>query len=609
MTKYFTFFLISIGVTLNFHAQTEPVETLDEVLITADTQLKTFSESQSVLILSDSIININQPSLTSLLQYNTPIYFKENGLGMVSSPSFRGTTAQQTAVVWNGININSLFNGQTDFNTLNTTDFNNISVKSGGGSVIYGSGAIGGSIHLNNNFDYSEGFKNTVKSSYGSFNTFQFLYRNNITTNNLSANINVSRNSSDNDYQYADSENYNRNGAFYNTSINANISYKLNKLNILKFHTYAFDGERHFSLIFPSETPTKYHDFNTRHLLEWDGFYKAFTSKLKLGYLTEDYKYYGNINSTNHTFGKVNTLIAKYDLSYTPSEQLTINTIIDGTQNKGKGSSIAEETRQIASFNLLLKHKIQTWFLYEIGLRQEVTNTYKSPFLYNLGLQFKIANPYTITLNGSKNFRIPTFNDLYWEGSGNTDLKPETSYQLELGNHLNFKSVSLSATAYYNKINDMIRWLPNGSLWKPVNTDQVETYGVESTLHYTYNIGSHQFSFNSTYAYTISKNTETDKQLIYVPKHKTTASLGYTFKKVSAFYQYLYVGDVYTTTDNASQYRLDAYQVSNIGLDYTFGKRYTLGTKVNNLFNTNYQSVSNRYMPGRNYSIYINITF
>ena len=34
---------------------------------------------------------------------------------------------------------------------------------------------------------------------------------------------------------------------------------------------------------------------------------------------------------------------------------------------------------------------------------------------------------------------MPTFNDLYWEGSGNPDLKPESSYQAEIGNEFIYK--------------------------------------------------------------------------------------------------------------------------------------------------------------------------
>ncbi|QDO95416.1 TonB-dependent receptor [Formosa sediminum] len=608
MKKKLTVYILFVSCFPGFLiGQNDTIQKLDEIFISADTQLHKFSNTQTVLVLTDSVITINQPSLTALLNYNTPIYFKENGLGMVSSPSFRGTTAQQTAVVWNGININSQLNGQTDFNTINTSNFNDVSVRSGGGSVIYGSGAIGGSIHLNNTFNYTEGFKNTIKSSYGSFNTFQLNYNGNIAVKNLSANIGISRNSSDNDYDYVDSDNYNQNGAFYNTSLNANLSYRLNTNNVLKLYSYAFDAERHLSLILPNETPTKYQDFNTRNLLEWDGFYNKITSKLKVAYLTEKYKYFSNINSDTYSNGSVKSIIAKYDFSYTPTENSTINAIVDATQNKGKGSSIDEEKRKIASFNLLYKQQLNPWFLYELGIRQEITTNYNSPFLYNLGLQFQVANPYSITINGSKNFRIPTFNDLYWENSGNPDLKPESSYQAELGNHLTLKHTTLSVTAYYNSITDMIRWLPNGTYWQPVNTDHVVTYGLEGVLQYSRTINLHTFSFNSTYAYTISENQDTKKQLTYVPYHKATASLGYHFKNISAFYQWLFVGNVFTTTDNVSQYELDHYNLSNIGLDYTLNDTFTLGGKLNNIWNVNYQNVSSRYMPGRNYSFFLNI--
>ena len=81
-------------------AQHDAITHLEPVLI-ADNVLKKFSNSQLVTTLNDSVLAKNQPSLTSLLNFNSTIYFKENGLAMVSSPSFRGTTAQQTAVVWN----------------------------------------------------------------------------------------------------------------------------------------------------------------------------------------------------------------------------------------------------------------------------------------------------------------------------------------------------------------------------------------------------------------------------------------------------------------------------------------------------------------------------
>ena len=139
----------------------KPIE-IEEVQV-SDLQTKLFNNTQKSVVLNDSVVVFNRESLTKLLNFNSFFYFKENGNGMVSSPSVRGTTASQTAVIWNGININSNLTGQTDFNTINTYDFNSIQLKYGGGSVVYGSGAIGGSIHLNNEMSFKKHIRQFLK--------------------------------------------------------------------------------------------------------------------------------------------------------------------------------------------------------------------------------------------------------------------------------------------------------------------------------------------------------------------------------------------------------------------------------------------------------------
>ncbi|MBU2938869.1 TonB-dependent receptor [Lacinutrix sp. C3R15] len=605
-------FLLIVFFSLSVIAQTklDSVQQLEEVVLKADRYLKTFTNTQKVQTLKDTVFSRSAPSLTQLLNYNSTLYFKENGLGMVSSPSFRGTTAQQTAVAWNGININSQFNGQTDFNTINIRNFDGVSIRSGGGSVLYGSGAIGGSIHLNNNISFNEGFNNSVYANYGSFNTLDVGVKSGFSSKQFSVDVAVSRSSSDNDYDYVDSDKTNLNGAFYNQSISANFGYKINAKNILKFYSYLYDGEREFSFIFPSETPTKYQDLNSRNMLEWNGVYGKFVSTLKLAYLTENYKYFANSNLDTYSFGKAKTLIGKYDLSYRVFKDAMLQGVVDITNTSGEGSSIDNNKRTISSFSLLYKQQVKSFF-YEATIRKEVTNNYDSPLLYSLGLQYKFGNHYTLNINGSKNFRIPTYNDLYWEGSGNVNLKPETSQQIEIGNQLDFKHLSFSATGFYNNIKDMIRWLPTGSVWQPVNTDHVETYGVESKLDFKYHIKEHQFSLGSSYAYTISKNKQTNQQLTYVPKHKVTGLFNYQYKRAALYYETLYVGEVLTLEDDDPKYILDAYLVSNMGLSYALGKQkqFTVGTQIKNLYNKNYQSVASRYMPGINYNFYLNFNF
>ncbi|UOK42425.1 MULTISPECIES: TonB-dependent receptor plug domain-containing protein [Flavobacterium] len=600
-------------------AQKDTIYQLKEVVI-SDTQLKNFTSSQSVQNLNDSILKKSQPSLTQLLNYNTVIYFKEYGLGMTSSPSFRGTTGAQTAVIWNGININSQFLGQTDFNTVGIRDFNSISVKAGGGSVLYGSSAIGGSIHLNNDLRFNDKFSNDVYFSYGSFDTYSGNYRAMISSKKYSAQVSISRNSSDNDYEYPDTNQKNLNGAYYNTSMNTSLGYRINSKNTLKFYSQFFDGERHFSLTSPTATRTKYQDYNTRNLLEWEVLFDRFVSRLKVAHLGESYKYFPNINSELFTYGNVETFIAKYDLTFDVNSQIKINSIFDFTQNKGFGSSIDKVKRKIGSASVLLRHLLTEKWDYTASIRQEITDNYGNPFLFSLGSRYTFTDFYRVKVNGSKNFRMPTYNDLYWEGSGNPDLKPETSYQIEVGNEFFANNSLLSVTTYYNSIKNLLRWVPSSSgsdSWSPENTKEVRAYGAEVLLEWKKKVQNHHFSINGTYAYTISESKQPEqgelvyKQLIFVPFHKMTASVSYNWKKVSSYFQYLYNGEVFTTPLNNPVLVVKDYAVGNVGVDYDFGNKntYKLGFQVLNVWGEKYESMPGRTMPGRNYTAYLTLNF
>jgi outer membrane cobalamin receptor len=601
-------------------AQTDSINKLKEVIV-SDTNLKKYSNSQSVQVLNDSIINKNQSSLTSLLNYNTVIYFKENGLGMTSGPSFRGTTAAQTAVIWNGININSQFLGQTDFNTIGTRDFNSIAVKAGGGSVLYGSSAIGGSIHLNNDLEFKKDFSNHLFFSAGSYDTYNANYRTMVSSDKYSLQVSFSRNSSENDFKYpGNSDQRNSNGEYYNTSMNTTFGYKIDSRNVIKVYSQFYDSERHFSLTTPTASKTKYDDFNTRNLLEWENKSDRFTSKVKLAHIGESYKYFSDINSELFTYGKVETSIIKYDLAFDVNNKIKLNVIVDYNRNKGYGSSINNVKREIGSASLLLSHLVTDKWDYNGSIRQEITDNYGNPFLFSLGTRYLFTDFYRIKFNASKNFRMPTYNDLFWEGSGNPDLKPETSYQAEIGNEFFTKNFSLSVTAYYNSIKDLLRWVPSqggGDNWSPENTKKVRAYGAEVLLEWRTKIDNHNFTLNGTYAYTVSESKQlisgelVYKQLIYVPYHKLTGAVSYNWKKVSSYFQYLYNGDVYSTPFNNPATRVKDYNVGNIGADYDFGKKnsYKIGFQIFNIWNENYQPVISRQMPGTNYTLYINLNF
>ena len=608
MTWKFLFCGVALLLFQLVLGQNDSIMRLNEVVV-SDSRFEKFSNAQQIRTLSDSVIIKNTGSFTNLLLFNSPIYFKENGAGMVSSPSFRGTTAQQTAVIWNGININSQLNGLTDFNTINATDFNSIGIRSGGGSVLYGSGAVGGSIHLTNLLLFTTKTSHRFRVNYGNFETFGANYNFETGSEKWAFQGGISRNSSVNDYEYIGRNQKNENGEFYNQSLNFSAGHKINDNNFLKFYNQLFDSERHFSGTITVLSRNKYQDFNSRNMLEWVNFNNRLTTKVKLAYLTESYRYFEDKEVEIYTFGKVKTFLGRYDASYKLAENKELLAVFEITQNDGEGSDILPKKRTIGSGSLVWKHQLSDKLNYEVGIRNEISDRYESPLLFSAGAHLKATNFYTIKLNASKNYRIPTYNDLYWQGSGNPALKPEHALQVEIGQEFIYKKTSLSLISFYSKLRDMLRWLPNSSrLWQPQNTDKVTIYGVEALLENKMTFGNHQFSLYASYAYTISERDDLEKQLIYVPIHKANGSVSYSYQKITAFVQTLFIGEVFTSSDNF--YSLDSYHYSNIGADYDFGKidSYRLGFQVLNLENTNYQNVASRPMPGRHYQVSLTLT-
>ena len=587
------------------------VNHLEDVLL-PDVYAKEKSTGYKTTALNDSVILNNSESFTTLLRFNSTIYFKEYGFGMLSSPSFRGTGSSHTATIWNGININSQLNGQTDFNTLTVTTFDNVQVRNGGGSIKYGSGAIGGTVHLNNELSFNRQFSNQIVSAYGSFSTLQSTYKSVYGSEQLAINAGVSYNSSDNDYQYLGANAVNTNGEFYNVSPNFNIAYKINPFNKLSLYTNYFNGIKHLSGTLTASSNDKYFNESAKGLVVWDYKKNRFTVATKAAYLYELYNYFDNAEVNQYSYGKASTLLFNNDVEYKINNQIRVQHVIEYTGVLGNGTSLIRKRRNQLSDAIILTHQPTRKLKYHLKVRKDFNSDYETPLLYAIGSSYNVNELYSIRLNASKNFRIPTYNDLYWEGLGNENLKPETSRQFEIGNVFTFKNVEIDVAGFYLNSDDLIKWQPqNDGVWRPVNIANSENYGIELSTLYSKQIKAHTIMVSTNYSYTKAVDKETKKQVVYVPEHLFNTNVSYSYKAWSCYYQLLYNGKVYTTTDHSQE--LDAFDVSNIGLNYEVlnnnSQKLIVGVKVNNIYNEIYQSVASRPMPNRNFNLNINYKF
>ena len=148
MKQILAHIIILIGFAYTMQGQT-PIDTINlpEVRL-EQSRLKTHSiATQMEIFTTAELGDFPSQNLADFLSLNSALYFKQ--YGALATPSFRGTSSSHTLVLWNGIPLNSVANGLMDFSILPVNTGHELAVVHGGDGSVFGSGAIGGSVHLN----------------------------------------------------------------------------------------------------------------------------------------------------------------------------------------------------------------------------------------------------------------------------------------------------------------------------------------------------------------------------------------------------------------------------------------------------------------------------
>ena len=616
--RFVSFFCFLASVSL-FAQKDSIVNYLEEVSVVADKNIKHNSLGLKIITLSDSIILKNRESFTSLLRFNALIYMRENGAGGVSTARFRGTGSSNTAVVWNGINIHSINDGLTGFNSMSVSLVDHIDVRSGGGSLKYGSGAIGGTIHLNTDLKFQNHLSNQVVSSIGSYNTFQNLYKFSYGSDSFAFKCGISTNQSENDYPWLGTSFKNENGAYKNVNYNLNAAYRINRYTKSSLYLTSYDGTRNFSgeLPNPASANDTYKNSNRRALFLFEYKKHQFSHTSKLAYLFQEYRYYADKSHASFDYGKSKTFLFNYDFKFKFSSYSKLEAFTEYTSILGGTNEIAEKQRRQVSQAVIFSHKNNS-FSYNLKLRKDFNSDYQIPFVAAFGFEIPLSNQFSARINSSSNYRVPSYNDLYWPGQGNLDLQPEKSKQIDLGLVFEKENMSIALDYFSIQTSEKIVWIPGGdpqkpALWVPVNFASVKNKGIEVSAVYKKDFTTGILQLNANYSQISARDLRTNSFLIFTPKHISNLNIGWTAKKWTVFYQYLYNGKVFTSEDNLDILSLPSYHVSNVGVDFTIAKssktQLKIGVKINNIYDESYATSPRRPMPNRNFKTIINYKF
>lgn len=566
-------------------------------------------------------------SLQDLLQQETPLYLREYGFGMASTLSLRGTAASHTAVMWNGINLNSMSLGSTDFSNLPVFMFDQVQVHYGGGSSFYGSDALGGSIILKSDIQENAGLQLDASQSFGSFGQYFGGLQAQVGVEDWHFNSRVYFKQAENDFPFENRAKFGapterqENADVQNFGLMQEISYQPGSNRRLSLNAWYEESENGvlplMSNNLKSETYERITDRHTRLSAQYQHQTNWGYMQLTAGYV-HDYQRFADFQPI-----QTERTLARFQYDKKLSHKISVKAGAEWQIIKAEAENYEapQEQQRADAFAALLYDPIPWWQL-SLNLRQAWVTGFQAPLSPALGSEIKIveqeAQSLVFKTQLSRNYRVPTFNDLFWEPGGNPDLAAEQAWSYESGIYFSANNFSAEATYFHSSVEDWIVWLDQGSFWSPQNFRQVRVNGLETNASYQLNFEQLEVKFRAHYALTSSLNqspvSEFDrsfnKQLPYVPRHRAgiNTNAQYGLWNASLFSQW--TSRRFLTTTNESE--IPGYALLNFRINREFSlldTRSSLGLRINNLLDANYQNVARRAMPGRNIEINLQINY
>jgi vitamin B12 transporter len=572
-------------------------------------------------------------SAANLFLSHSEVYIKTYGCGALGTVSIRGTSAAHTAVLWNGFNLQSPMNGTMDLALLPVNFTDDIRIQYGGSGALFGSGAVGGTILLNNQPAFGSGINTSLTFDAGSFMNLGGQAALEIGTARTYTSVRAFYHQGINDFPFINPtlpgspEAHQTHAALKQYGMMAGEHLLIGKKQKLSINLWQLNSTREIPpLMTQPVSRAKQDDQSLRGSAEWQYAAENVIWFLRTAVISEIQHYtdsFPTIDSHNDFLNSITEFESRIKLG----KRQLLNTGVNNSFEQVKSDNYTDTTSRdrVSLFaNYRYKTLDRRWAA-SFSLREEYSGVGFLPIVPSTGAECRLWKGAMLKAAASRIYRLPTLNDLFWYRSGNPDLRPENGWSEEAGlsQELSCKnlSTSISLTVYNSNITDWIIWLPSdtmASIWIPKNIMEVWGRGGEFRLSAEYSIRKWKLSLNGGYNLSRSTNRKAKtgndasigKQLIYTPLHTASLNLSAGFLGFILSYNHHVTGSRYTSSDNSSS--LPAFHTGNMSLAknirlHSFS--VNLSFAVENLWNQKYQAVAWMPMPGRVYKGSISFAF
>ena len=623
----------------------KPSVILEEVVVTATKTEETRKDVPNSVIIMDEIDIQESParSLGELLVNELGIDLRTYGNfgGASQEIHIRGMGSDGTQVFVNGVNVNSPSLGVADVAKIPLNNIERIEIVKGSGSLLYGTGAMGGTVNIHTKRPKRDKMDLKASVGYGSENTYD-----------LSAEQGMFLRG---DVGYYVTANRKETSGFRDNSDlthnDVSLKWVLDKGDVLDIYFYGDYIDREYGR--PGvKPPAGTQDFYANgvqvyssdaasmldkgsdedaHLVlqvksnpnEWLGLkVRGDYTHMKNYNLT---RYYNSLTggvpgSKTWTTNKVSTIEGNIDVKPFKGSSLLLGADYRDYDWKNENVNLDDNGTEVAGSREKTKAHLYSKGVYAeaqyrpckyfkalAGIRHENHSTFGIENLPRFGLT---GNPFENTVlkfSKGKHFKAPTPNDLFWPhedwgwgmgAEGNPTLKPETGWHTDMtAEQALFDDKVLITLTYFKwDIDDKIRWVPDANFfYRPQNLDSYEADGWE--------VGTKIGPFYNMILALYYTNTDAQenrkggakRQALYTPDDQFRGDLAYwTGFGLSATATVRYVGarpGYYANdTDINSTKTLPHYWTAGLKIEQRLYDHWILVFHGNNLFDKGYET-------------------
>lgn len=602
---------LAILATFSAHAQTAATAELSETVVTA-TRVKTPLTD----VLADvSIIDRSQleqagmQSLVDVLASLPGIQIAASGSYRSSTGVFlRGATSSQTILLVNGIRMGSATLGSYSLESIPLDRIERVEVLRGAAAALYGPDAVGGVIQVFTREAQdgvqraasvglgSDGQRKAGASLYGQSGAWSYGLG---ASHERATGINV---------RLPDASGFNADtDGFEFTSVDANIRYQINRQHALSAQWMASDGEYDFDGS-PSPNPLRLNASNARavahpkleqYALKWSAQWTDTWSSLITVGRTKDLstnRYWrqsdgaaageNRFNTTRQQLGWQNDIRIGKDVLTLLAEQredkVDSTTAYTVSQRKVRGLAASYALKRDAWDSLAT-------------VRRDQNSQFGSFNTWALSGGYKLNGQFRLVGSAGTTFQAPSFNQLYFPGFGNPDLKPQQGRAQEIGLRYQQGSTRASAVLYRNEVKGFITPATNAqsnlAVLKGITLALDQSWGA-TALSLSYDHADPRLKPSNDRVTRVARNL-----LRAQVSHQHGAWKPYAELRLSSNRE---------DTQWPGRVTLPGYGLLNVGTSYKLNTNTSLQARLNNVTDKNYSLANGFTTPGRNLFVSLN---